>query len=81
MGMRTTIEIPDELLTKAKSRAASSGISLRTFFTEAIKRKLEERKPEPEKKKVRRPPPQFGSKDSPPIGVLTAEQIDEALFG
>jgi predicted DNA binding CopG/RHH family protein len=42
--MRTTIELSDELLTKAKSRAAASGISLRTFFTEAVERKLEERK-------------------------------------
>ena len=81
MGMRTTIELPDELLTKAKSRAAASGISLRRFFTEAVERKLEEQKPGPVKKKVRRPPPQLGNKNSPPIGVLTAEQIDEAMFG
>ena len=59
MGMRTTIEIPDDLLVRAKGRAAASGISLRTFFTEAVERKLEERKLEPEKKKVRRPPLSF----------------------
>ena len=74
--MRTTIELPDELLMKAKSRAALSGISLRTFFIEAVERTLA-----PEKKKVRRPLPAVGSKNSPMIRALTPEQIDEALFG
>lgn len=74
--MRTTIELPDELLTKAKGRAALAGISLRTFFIEAVERRLE-----PEKKKVRRPLPTVGSKNSPVIRALTPEQIDEAMFG
>jgi hypothetical protein len=74
--MRTTIELPDELLKKAKSRAALSGISLREFFIEAVERKLE-----PEAKKVRRPLPAVGSKHSPVIRALTPEQIDEAMFG
>ena len=74
--MRTTIELPADLLTTAKTRAAAAGISLRTFFVEAVELKLE-----PEKKKVRRPPPLFGNTNSPKIGVLSAEQIDEALFG
>ena len=74
--MRTTVELPDELLIKAKSRAARSGISLRMFFIEAMERTLE-----PEKKKVRRPLPAVGSGSSPVIRALTPEQIDEAMFG
>ena len=74
--MRTTIELSDELLSKAKAHAALAGISLKEFFTEAIEQKLQ-----PEKKKTRRPPPAIGSEDATPIGVLTAEQIDEAMFG
>jgi len=38
--MKTTIELPDSLFRRAKSKAASSGISLKQFFTEAIQDKL-----------------------------------------
>lgn len=74
--MRTTIELPDELLRMAKSRAALSGISLRQFFIEAVEQRLT-----PPKHKVRRDPPTIGSADGPKIGDLTREQIDEAMFG
>jgi len=74
--MRTTIELPDELLTCAKSRAASAGISLREFFIQAVQQKLAI-----EKKKSRLPPPVIGSADAHRIGVLTPEQMDEAMFG
>ena len=74
--MRTTIELPDELLTRAKSRAALDGISLKELFIQAIEHKLT-----PEKRKTRQPPPAIGSPDSPRIGVLTPEQMDEAMFG
>jgi hypothetical protein len=39
--IRTTIDFPDELLAQAKSNAALSGISLREFFIDAVKQKLE----------------------------------------
>lgn len=74
--MRTTVELPDELLARAKSRAALQHISLKVFFIEAIEQKLAEGK-----KKTRRSLPEIGSAHSPRIGVLTAEQIDEAVFG
>jgi hypothetical protein len=74
--MRTTIELPDELLAQAKSRAALRGISLKEFFIQAIEQTLA-----PEKAKVRRPPPAIGSPRARRIGVLTTEQIDEAMFG
>ena len=74
--MRTTVELPDELLARARSRAAAAGISLKQFFIEAVRQKLA-----PETRKVRRPPPAIGSPDAPRIGLLTPEQIDEAMFG
>ena len=74
--MRTTIELPDDLLAHAKSRAALSGVSLKQFFIEAIEQKLA-----PEKTRVRRPPPAIGRVGAPRIGILTPEQIDEAMFG
>jgi hypothetical protein len=74
--MRTTIELPDELLVKAKSRAALAGVSLREFFIEAVEQKLA-----PGTKKMRRDPPVIGGQNAPRVGVLTPEQIDDAMFG
>jgi hypothetical protein len=74
--MRTTVELPDELLARAKSSAALSGISLRQFFIEAVRHRLA-----PEKRKVRRSPPAIGHLDAPRMASLTREQVDEAMFG
>lgn len=41
--MKTTVEIPDRLFRQAKAAAAQRGISLKQFFTEAVKNQL--RKP------------------------------------
>lgn len=38
--MKTTIEIPDPLFRKAKSRAAERGTTLKTLVTEALQEKL-----------------------------------------
>jgi len=74
--MRTTIEVPDDLLTRAKAEAAIGGRSLKTLFIEALEEKLSKRAP-----KARLRPPVFGSPDAKPVDVLTPEQIDEAVFG
>jgi hypothetical protein len=74
--MRTTIELPDELLRRAKSHAAVKGLSLRDFFIEAVEQKLAS----PAAKKVRRPPPLIET-GGPPIPDLTPEQLEDAFFG
>ena len=74
--MRTTIELPDQLLALAKSSAALNGISLRQFFIEAIQSRLA-----PEKRKVRKAPPAIGNAHAPRMKALKREQIDEAMFG
>ena len=74
--MRTTVELPDELLMQAKSKAALSGISLREFFIEAVRYRLA-----PEPRKIRRMPPMVGDSAASPMMPLTREQIDEAMFG
>ena len=74
--MRTTIELPDELLSLAKSHAALSGVSLKEFFVEAIEQKLVQRR-----QKTRRPPPAIGNPKARQIRTLTAKQIDKAMFG
>ncbi|MFN2496340.1 MAG: DUF2191 domain-containing protein [Pseudonocardiaceae bacterium] len=40
--MKTTIEIDDELLRRAKIRAAQQGTSLRSVFEDALRRALDE---------------------------------------
>lgn len=74
--MRTTIELPDELLVRAKSRAALDRMSLRQFFVLAVQSRLE-----PQQRKVRRRPPVVGDARLPKITGPTREQIDEAMFG
>jgi hypothetical protein len=74
--MRTTIELPDDLLALAKVHAAQNGISLKELFIDAISRRLSG-----DSARTRRTIPVVGGPDSPRIGVLTPEQIDEAMFG
>lgn len=38
--MKTTLEIPDKIFRRAKSKAAEQGIPLRQFVTEAVEDKL-----------------------------------------
>ena len=41
--MKTTIELPDSLLRRAKATAAMSGISMRQLLTEAMEQRLSAR--------------------------------------
>lgn len=38
--MKTTLEIPDNIFRRAKSKAAEQGVPLRQFVTEAVEEKL-----------------------------------------
>jgi hypothetical protein len=40
--MKTTLEIPDDVFRRAKSKAAEQGIPLRQFITDAVEEKLRE---------------------------------------
>ena len=40
--MKTTLEIPDSIVRRAKSKAAKEGMSLRQFVTEALRDKLKQ---------------------------------------
>jgi hypothetical protein len=39
-GMKTTLELPDQLLRTAKATAARKGVTLKVLFTEALEAKL-----------------------------------------
>ena len=71
--MRTTIELPDELMTRAKVRAAQEGVTLKDLFVSA----MEQRLIAPEKKK-RRLIPTFIT--GGPVRSATREEIAEAAF-
>lgn len=43
--MKTTIELPDRLFRRAKSKAAESGMTMKQFFTEAVQEKLARKSP------------------------------------
>ena len=74
--MRITIELPDELLTQAESRAALRGIAVRRFLVDAIRQRLEL-----ETRTLRKAPPMIGDSHTAPVAAVSREQIDEAMFG
>ena len=39
--MRTTVDLPDELLRRAKSKSALLGVPLKTYISSALERELE----------------------------------------
>lgn len=53
MTMRTTVEIPDRIMRRAKAAAALEGKSLKAYLTEAVIEKLEG--PKTSRKRVKLP--------------------------
>jgi hypothetical protein len=47
--MKTTLEIPDAVFRRAKSKAAAQGMPLRQFVTEAVEEKLKSEASQEEK--------------------------------
>jgi hypothetical protein len=75
--MRTTLDLPDELFRRVKSKSALLGISLKEFISSALERELESaltREAKPKRVKV----PLIRSKH-PGTLRLTNAQIEELL--
>lgn len=71
--MRTTVELPDQLLQQARQKAHETGVSLKQFFIYAVEQHING------PKKIRRDPPSI---DGPVgMGLITREEINEAMFG
>ena len=75
--MRTTVELPPELMRQAKARAAAQGESLKTLLTRAVATELGK------SRNLREPAahvtlPLFGSPGRKPV-VITGEDIARAL--
>ena len=73
--MKTTIEIPDSLFRRVKTRAAQDGLSMRDLFIRALKSTLENPTAPSQKKRVDFPLIR-AAKNAP---RLTAEQVAAAL--
>lgn len=71
--MRTTIEIPDELMRQAKIRAAAEGKSIKQFVIEALDQRLAP------KQRVRLEFPLIRTGGAP-IRDLTPEEMEEAMI-
>ena len=74
--MRTTIELPDELLRQAKIRAAVEGIPLKKFFIAAVEQRLVTQP----KSKHRRGLPVIDT-GGPQIPDVSREEIEDAVLG
>ena len=70
--MRTTIDLPDDVLRRAKITAVERGSSLRQLVIDALKRELDERAPET-RRRLTRPPIKLAA-DSP-LRTLSPEEI------
>jgi len=75
--MRTTVDLPDGLMRRAKATAAMKGRSLKDFFVRAVERELELEQARPEEGK-RAQLPLFGAAKGRKRRVTNSE-IEEAL--
>ena len=75
--MRTTVELPPELLRAAKARSAEQGESLKTLLTRAVAAELDQRHSVPAgRQRVRLP--LFGS-SAGPVTTVTSDDLARAL--
>lgn len=76
--MRTTIDLPDELVRRAKSLAARKGLSLKTVFTRALQKETSEMEGTPLPAKTRVTFPLIVSQQSEKRAI-TNKAIEEHL--
>ncbi len=78
--MRTTIDIPDDLLRRAKATAALRGIKLKDLITSLLEQGLKPRAKESESHGQNRPIPVTIRADGPAIKPLTNAEIEEIFL-
>ena len=70
--MRTTLDLPDDILRRAKIAAVERGTSLRQIVIDALRREIEEPSPG-DRKRLTRPPVKLAA-DSP-LTTLSPEDV------
>lgn len=78
--MKTTLDLPEELVREMKVRAASEGRKLRDVATEIFQRGLSLPKLQPVEGKRVKLPLFHGKKPVNPADEMTPEKIDEILL-
>jgi hypothetical protein len=72
--MRTTINLPDPLFRQAKAAASLRGVSLKTYFTEALDRMLKE--PDTNAQRMDSPPLRNG----PKVEAMSNADLEKVLM-
>ncbi len=77
--MRTTVDLPEQLLRRVKAAAALKGVPLRAYMATLLERGLSE--PEaPARKGQHRPVPVVLPKTGHPIPAMTNAELDELFL-
>ncbi|MFK7850138.1 MAG: antitoxin [Akkermansiaceae bacterium] len=77
--MKTTLDLPEELIREMKIRAATEGRKLREIATEVIQRGLQKPPSEPKSTRKRIEFPILKC-EAPATRQFTPEELDEILF-
>ena len=78
--MRTTIDLPDELLRRAKATAALQGLKLKDLIAAFVERGLEAYVSPREMRGHLGPLPEFVPRTGQPIRSLSGAEIEEILL-
>ena len=76
--MKTTIELPDQLFKRVKSRAAAESVKLKDYIARALEFSLD--KPPASSSRFRIETPPIRLKRKKPIPAMTNAEMEEALL-
>lgn len=81
--MKTTVELPDELMRAIKVRAAEEGLSIKELLTDLLSSALSTSRKRAKPKRLRydQMPVLKGGKKASPGKELTPERVAEILWG
>ncbi len=80
--MKTTVELPDDLMRAIKVRAAEEGRSIKDLLSELLRTALGPARPKAVPKVRHKPLPTLKSKHAAPKGQeMTPERVAEVLWG
>jgi len=77
--MRTTVDLPEELLRRVKAAAALNGVPLRAFMANLLEKALAT-SDKPKRKGLHRPVPVTLPKTGRPIPAMTNAELDELFL-
>ncbi|MBM3495427.1 MAG: hypothetical protein FJX72_14060 [Armatimonadetes bacterium] len=79
--MRTTIDLPDDLLRRAQASAARRGIKLKHLVTQCVERGLEMDAEPTRAYGHERPLPALVPPTDTPVRAMTSREVEDLLLG